>query len=99
FQTKVRQNSAHYEEALMLVDALHKTGKLDEPQILSFAQTGLFDEVTIALSLKSDLPVGQIERAIVHHESAQLLVLAKATDLSWETAKAILLMPGVPRNG
>ena len=37
-----------------------------------------------------DLPIGLIERALVQSEPEQLLVLAKAIDLSWETTKAVL---------
>ena len=39
-----------------------------------------------------DLPVGHIERAIMHNQADHLLVLAKAIGLSWETTKAILSM-------
>ena len=44
------------------------------------------------MSLICELPIGHIERAIVHHQVDHLLVLARAANLSWETAKAILLM-------
>jgi hypothetical protein len=39
-----------------------------------------------------DLPIGLIERALVESEQEQLLVFAKAIDLSWETAKAMLAL-------
>jgi hypothetical protein len=32
-----------------------------------------------------DLPVGPVERALVQNETEQILVLAKAIDLSWVT--------------
>lgn len=51
-----------------------------------------FDELTIALSLLGDLPVGHIERAFVHDHADHLLVIAKAIGLSWETVRAILAM-------
>ena len=60
--------------------------------MLEFAQQGKFDEVTVALALMCDLPVGHIERAIMHHQADHLIVLAKAIGLSWETTKAILSM-------
>ncbi len=39
-----------------------------------------------------NLPVGHIERAIMHNQADHLLVLAKAIGLSWDTTKAILSM-------
>jgi hypothetical protein len=36
------------------------------------------------------LPVGAIERALVHDTGDQILVLAKSIDLSWRTTRAIL---------
>lgn len=37
-----------------------------------------------------DLPIGLIERTLVQSEPEQLLILAKAIDLSWETTKVVL---------
>jgi hypothetical protein len=43
----------------------------------------------------SDLPIGAIERALVRSEPEQILILAKAIGLSWDTTKAILtFQPG-----
>ena len=91
-QTKMREDSATYVAARPYVESLYKSGELTEKRLLTFAQEGQFDEVTVALALMGDLPVGHIERAIVHSQTDHLLVLAKATGLSWETTKAILLM-------
>jgi hypothetical protein len=40
--------------------------------------------------LLTGLPVGAIERALVHDTGDQLLVLAKSINLSWKTTRAIL---------
>jgi uncharacterized protein (DUF2336 family) len=98
-QTRVRENSARYEAARAHVESLHRSGELAERHLLAFALAGLFDEVTIALSLMCDFPIGQIERAMVHDHADQILVLAKATGLSWETTKAILQMSSPARSG
>jgi hypothetical protein len=37
-----------------------------------------------------NVPAGLIERVLVQSEQEQLLVLAKAIELSWETTKALL---------
>src|SRR5262249_39831780 len=96
-QTRVREGSACYEAARGKVESLHRSGQLAERHLLNFARAGLFDEVTVALSLMCDLPIEQIERAMVHEHSDQILVLAKAVGLSWETTKVILLMQTAPR--
>ena len=74
------------------VDGLHRSGDLTGERVLAFARDGKFDEMTIALSLMGDLPVGHIERAFVHNQVDHLLVIAKAIGLSWETTRAILVM-------
>jgi hypothetical protein len=42
--------------------------------------------------LLTDLPIGAIERAMVHDPGDQILVLAKSIDLSWKTTRAILML-------
>jgi uncharacterized protein (DUF2336 family) len=91
-QTKAREESTGYAAAYIQVQDLHNAGKLDETRLAAFAQEGKFDETAIALSLLCDLPIGLIERAFVQNWSEQLLVLAKAIDLTWDTTKAMLLL-------
>jgi hypothetical protein len=93
-QTKIRESSESYAAALPYVEALHRSGGLNGEALAAFAHAGRFDEVTVALSLLCDLPVGHIERAIVHHRADHLMVLAKAIGLSWDTTRAILRMRG-----
>ncbi len=93
-QTTMRENSSSYAQARPQVEALHRAGGLNGESLASFAKAEKFDEVTIALSLLCDLPVGHVERAIVHHRADHLMVLAKAIGLSWETTRAILQMRG-----
>lgn len=97
-QTRIRENSASYATAQAFVGSLHGSGELTEQRLLAFAQQGKFDEVTVALALMCNLPVGHIERAIVHNQADHLLVLAKAIGLSWETTKAILSMQSPTKN-
>jgi uncharacterized protein (DUF2336 family) len=97
-QTRTRERSASYAAAHAHVLSLHKTGKLGEAQLAEFARLGKFDETIVALSIICDLPVGLIERAFVDDRSEQIIVLARATGLSWETAKAILLLQAGTKN-
>ena len=91
-QTRTRERSASYGAAHADIRLLHETGKLGEAQLAEFAGSAKFDETIIALSIICDLPVGLIERAFSDDRSDQIIVLAKATGLSWETVKAILLL-------
>ena len=88
----VRQNSGQYAAALTRVEDLNRAGKLDEAQLKQFAEENAFDAVLVALSLKCDLPIALVERALADKRLDQLLVFAKAAELSWDTMRAILLM-------
>ena len=91
-QNKMRENSSSYAQARPQVEALYSAGRLSGDSLADFAKAGKFDEITVALSLLCDLPVGHIERAIVHHRADHIMVLAKAISLTWETTRAILQM-------
>jgi len=91
-QTKARAGSSDFAQALSHVKALHAAGRLDETQLLAFSSEGSFDRVVAALSLMCDLPVGLVERAFVQDQTEQILVLARAVNLSWETTKTLLLL-------
>jgi uncharacterized protein (DUF2336 family) len=91
-QTTARAGSSEFAEAQSYVGSLHASGKLDEAQLDSFLKEGSFDKVTVALSLMCNLPIGLVERAFVQSQTEQILVLAKAIDLSWVTVVALLLL-------
>jgi uncharacterized protein (DUF2336 family) len=88
----VRHNSGRYAAAFARVEELNRTGKLDEGRLRRFAEDESFDEVLVALSIKCDLPVAPVERALADRRVDQLLVFAKAAELSWDTTRAILAM-------
>ena len=91
-QAEIRERSPVYLAARAHVLAVWEAGQLDETRLAAFAGSGKFDEVTIALSLLADLPIGVVERAIANQRTEQILVLAKAIGLGWNTAKAVLLL-------
>jgi uncharacterized protein (DUF2336 family) len=91
-QQQARECSPNYAAMLAYIQSLRKAGLLTEDQLQKFADAKEFDKTAIALSLLSNLPIGAIERAMVHDHSDQMLVVAKFIDLSWETTKAILLI-------
>jgi uncharacterized protein (DUF2336 family) len=91
-QAVARAGSHEHAQALAHVRSLHSFGQLDEARLLAFVCDGDFDKTAIALSIMCDLPIGLVERALAQSEPEQLLILAKAIDLSWETAKAVLTL-------
>lgn len=91
-QTKARAGSSDFTQAFAYVQALHAAGKLGEAQLLEFTSEGNFDKVVAALSLMCDLPIGLVERAFVQNQTEQILVLARAIEISWVTTVTLLLM-------
>ena len=91
-QTKARVGSDDFAQAKSYVTSLYSSGTLDEGKLVTFAKEGNFDKVTVALSLMCNLPIGLVERAFVQSQTEQILVLAKAVDLSWVTTVALLLL-------
>jgi uncharacterized protein (DUF2336 family) len=94
-QARSRDDSPVYKAARDRVETLQRSGQLDEAHLFAFAQSEKFDETALALSRMCDLPIGVIERAMVNDGTEQIIVLAKAVGLSWQTTKAILAVrPG-----
>ena len=93
-QTEVRSTVAGYSEKRAAIEALHAAGNLGPDRLAAFARDKLFDEAAITLSIMSNLPTGLIERAIVSERPEQILILAKAIGLPWETTRQVLLLKG-----
>jgi uncharacterized protein (DUF2336 family) len=91
-QLEARTQSNEHQQARSAVAALHAAGQLNNERLLAFAGEGAFDKVAVSLSLMCDLPLGLIERCLVQNRTEQILVLAKAIDLSWPTASALILL-------
>jgi len=91
-QTKARAGSSEFSEAQRLVRELNAAGRLNEAQIVAFADEGSFDKVVAALSLMCDLPTGAVERAFVQNQTEQIVVLARAINISWATTMKLLLL-------
>jgi uncharacterized protein (DUF2336 family) len=98
-QSRARDKSAGFAAAHAYVQLLYDADTLGEPQLADLARSGKFDETIVALSIICDLPVGLIERAFAEEQSEQIIVMAKANGLSWDTTKAILLLQPEIQNG
>ena len=93
---QTRTGSPAQADALEHVEALSRSGKLEAARLVEFAELGDFDKTTIALSKMCDLPIELVEQVLVKNNHEQLLVLAKATNLTWETTKAVLILSVLP---
>jgi uncharacterized protein (DUF2336 family) len=93
-QTQLRDHSPNFPAARANIELLHKNGQLTEARVCEFAMRGKFDETAEALSLLADLPIGAVERALVHDTGDQILILAKSIDFSWKTTHALLALQG-----
>lgn len=93
-QTQLRDHSPNFPAARANIEQLHKDGELTEARVCEFASRGKFDETAEALCLLADLPIGAVERALVHDTGDQILILAKSIDFSWKTTHALLALQG-----
>jgi uncharacterized protein (DUF2336 family) len=92
-----RTGSPVHVDALTHVVGLHRTGALNDERLMEFAELGDFDRTAIAMSLMCNLPIELVEQVLVRNVNPeQLLVLAKATNLTWRTTKAILMLSARP---
>lgn len=100
----VRQASPNFVETYNFVKSLFTSGALDDARLSEFARAAKFDDTTIALSLICDLPIALIERLFVEERAEQLIVIGKASGLSWNTIKTMLAhtngrpMPNIDQN-
>lgn len=89
-QTKAATASRDYSAARALVKSLRDAGHLSEIEIAAFAREGKFEETAVALAVMCTLPVEAVERAMVMDREEGILIVAKAIDLSWPAARAVL---------
>jgi uncharacterized protein (DUF2336 family) len=86
-----RRASNDYAAARTQVEALHRSGQLDEAQVYAFADARKFEETAVALSLLTEAPIDLIERALLDDNPDMAVILAKVAGFSWSTAQCILL--------
>ncbi|MBV9563823.1 MAG: DUF2336 domain-containing protein [Bradyrhizobium sp.] len=89
-QSRFKPATEKYFAAKRVVTARHRRGELNERVILEYARDHKIEEVTVGLSLFASLPFNAVEHALAHAELT--LILAKAQNLEWETAMALLFL-------
>ena len=81
-----------YARARAAFEALQQTGKPLDTGIQAFASVGKFEETVYAIATLCQLPVDAVENILADKQGDNdlALLLIKAADLNWSTAKAIL---------
>ncbi len=81
-----------YARAKAAFEALQKSSRSIDTGIQDFCAAGKFEETVVAVSTLCQLPIDVVERtfADAHGDNDLTLLLVKAADLKWPTAKAIL---------
>lgn len=94
-QSRSIAQSHEYSRALMKMERLYRQGKLHENDVAWLAETGEFEETVVALSLIADVPIAVVERAMFDARPELLLMLLKAVEFRWPTAKSVLNLRAV----
>ncbi len=89
-QEIARTESAEFRRESFKLTELHASGGLDENVLAQLVSQRSFDGIAMALSLMCNLPVGVLEHALAQGRCEQILLLAKALELSWETTLALI---------
>jgi uncharacterized protein (DUF2336 family) len=86
------EQARDYTAARARVESLHRSGRLGESEVHSFAKSGSFEETAVALALLCGLPLDAIERLLLDDRPDMVLILTKAIGFCWATTKLILLL-------
>ena len=76
--------------ALRTVEMLRRAGKLDEAQLVEFAQAYQYEEMVVALAELCAVPIEVIDRLMGGERPDPILILCKSAGWGWPTARAII---------
>jgi uncharacterized protein (DUF2336 family) len=77
------------QDAVEEVSKLQEDGKLDEATLQDYCKKSQLDHVAVMLALMAKVPVSMMQRTLHSDDHDSLLILARSTNLSWQTVKAI----------
>jgi uncharacterized protein (DUF2336 family) len=70
----------------------HRSGRLNEKSILSYALAHKHGEAVVGLSLLCSLPTDVVAQILVRNNRDMILVVSKALEFSWDTAMSLLFL-------
>ncbi len=71
-------------------------GRLSEGDLVRFVQARKFEDAVVTLALLARVPVPLVDRAMHGERSDVLLMIARAVNLKWSTAKLLLQLRTAP---
>jgi uncharacterized protein (DUF2336 family) len=89
-QVGARVGPRDYREAQRAVLALHRAGDLNEATLATFCGGGKYEETVAALAALTKVPIEVVDRLMAGAQADPVLILCKATELSWPTVKAVI---------
>jgi uncharacterized protein (DUF2336 family) len=89
---KAQAAQRDYTQAKDTVAALSKQQMLDEETVLDFAKAGQFEESVVALAVLAGLTIEPAARLLTSEPTDTLLIAVRAAQLSWPTARALMLL-------
>ena len=87
-----------YSRARHTIEALQREGKLDEANLVEFAQKSQYGETVAALALLCATPIEVVDRLMNAERPDPVLILCKSAGWAWSTVKAVIMVrPGGAR--
>jgi uncharacterized protein (DUF2336 family) len=80
-----------YSAALRLVREMQVAEQLGEPELAEFAKERKFEETVAAVSVLCGVPVETADRLMAGDRPDPILILCKAANFGWTTARAIIM--------
>jgi uncharacterized protein (DUF2336 family) len=74
-----------------IIEAFDK-GQLNEAVVLEYARTDMFAQVAVSLAVLTATAVEVVEQQMLSGRMSGLLLLCKAKDFNWPTAKAVICL-------
>ena len=80
-----------YARARHTIEALQRQGKLDEANLIDFAQKSQYGETVAALALLCATPIEVVDRLMNAERPDPVLILCKSAGWGWSTVKAVIM--------
>jgi uncharacterized protein (DUF2336 family) len=85
------EQARDFTRAEAIVRRMKGLNELNDPAIITFADSRRFDEVTAALAIKTNVPSALIAKVMEGYRADLVLIPCRAAALAWPTVKAILI--------
>lgn len=97
-QREARESSHEYSAAARNAKRRFKAQRVSEANVHAPAQAQEFERTVVALAKLGRFPIDLVERALLDQGEDLVLILARAADCSWTTARALLSMQVAKRH-